>query len=89
MLPRPCRRRGLLDPDFLQLLSHVLLGTILSKLVPFLYGPKPALLKLGSTTPYSTIIAAVKRDSLMAAVGFAALGVWLSFKLAAKVMVGA
>lgn len=83
------RRRGLLDPDFLQLLSHVLLGTILSKLVPFLYGPKPALLKLGSTTPYSTIIAAVKRDSLMAAVGFAALGVWLSFKLAAKVMVGA
>jgi ubiquitin carboxyl-terminal hydrolase 48 len=67
----------------------VLLGTILSKLLPFLYGPKPALLKLGSTTPYSTIIAAVKRDSIMAAVGFAALGIWLGVKLAARLMAGA
>jgi ubiquitin carboxyl-terminal hydrolase 48 len=86
---QPRRRRGLLDPDFLQLLSHVLLGTILSKLLPFLYGSKPALLKLGSTAPYSTIVAAVKRDSIMAAVGFAALGVWLSLKLAARFMTGA
>ncbi len=79
-----CRRRGLLDPDFLQLLSHVLLGTVLSKIVPFIYGAKPALLKLGSTTRYSEITAAVKRDSLLAAVGFAALGLWLSLKIAAK-----
>lgn len=85
-----CRRRGLLDRDFLQLLSHVLLGTILSKIVPFLYGSKPALLKLGSAdTRYSTITAAVKRDSLMAAVAFAALGLWLSFRLAIKLLTGA
>jgi ubiquitin carboxyl-terminal hydrolase 48 len=79
------RRRGLFDTDFLQLLSHVVLGTILSKLMPFLYGAKPALLKLGSAdTRYSTITAAVRRDSLLAAVGFAALGLWLSFKIAAR-----
>ena len=29
--PRPPRRKGPLDPDFLQLLAHVLVGTILSK----------------------------------------------------------
>mgnify|MGYP001807571534 CR=1 FL=1 len=81
-----CRRRGPFDPDFLQLLSHVLLGTVLSKIVPFIYGAKPALLKLGSTTRYSEITAAVRRDSLLAAVGFAALGLWLSLKIAAKFM---
>jgi len=84
-----CRRKGPFDPDFLQLLSHVLLGTILSKIVPFIYGSKPALLKLGSTTRYSEITAAVRRDSMLAAVGFAALGLWLSFKVAAKVLAGA
>lgn len=83
------RRKGPFDPDFLQLLSHVLLGTILSKIVPFIYGSKPALLKLGSTTRYSEITAAVRRDSMLAAVGFAALGLWLSFKVAAKVLAGA
>lgn len=72
------------DPDFLQLLSHVVLGTILSKILPFLYGSKPALLRLGSTIPYSTITAAVRRDSLLAAVGFAVLGLWVSFKLVTK-----
>eukprot|EP00879_Flechtneria_rotunda_P010233 GHRR01010699.1.p1 GENE.GHRR01010699.1~~GHRR01010699.1.p1 ORF type:complete len:574 (+),score=201.61 GHRR01010699.1:88-1722(+) len=76
------RRRGLLDPDFLQLLSHVVLGTILSKIVPFLYGNKPALLKLGSNIRYSTVIAAVRRDSLLAAAGFAAFALWASYKLA-------
>jgi hypothetical protein len=80
------RRRGPFDPEFLQLLSHVLLGTVLSKIVPFIYGAKPALLKLGSTTRYSEITAAVRRDSLLAAVGFAALGLWLSLKIAAKFM---
>jgi hypothetical protein len=35
---------------------------------------------------YSEITAAVRRDSIMAAVGFAALGLWLSFKIAAKFM---
>eukprot|EP00878_Enallax_costatus_P016055 GHUV01016834.1.p1 GENE.GHUV01016834.1~~GHUV01016834.1.p1 ORF type:complete len:473 (+),score=145.50 GHUV01016834.1:831-2249(+) len=84
------RRRGILDPDFLQLLSHVVLGTILSKIVPFLYGSRPALLKLGSAdTRYSTITAAVRRDSLLAAVGFAALGLWLSYKIVTKLLVGA
>lgn len=81
-----CRRKWLGDPDFLQLLSHVLLGTVLSKLLPFLYGAKPALLKLGTTTPYSKISAAVKRDSLMAAAGVIVLGLWLSLKLVAKVL---
>jgi kynurenine 3-monooxygenase len=76
------RRRGLFDADFLQLLSHVLVGTVLSKLVPFIYGSKPALLSLGSTTPYSRIISAVRRDSAIAAAAFAAFGVWLALKLA-------
>lgn len=83
-----CRRRGPFDPDFLQLLSHVVVGTLLSKIVPFLYGAKPALLKLGTTIRYSEITAAVRRDSLMAAVGFAALGLWLSLKIAARFMAG-
>ncbi|KAF8072714.1 kmo [Scenedesmus sp. PABB004] len=82
------RRRGLADPDFLQLLSHVLVGTILSKLVPFLYGRQPALLQLGSSVRYSTITAAVRRDSLAAAAAFAALGLWLGVKLAARLAAG-
>lgn len=59
------RRKGPLDPDFLQLMSHVVVGTILSKIVPFFYGPKPALLKLGSLTPYSEILSAIRRDSTL------------------------
>eukprot|EP00877_Chromochloris_zofingiensis_P014865 jgi/Chrzof1/9632/Cz04g10110.t1 len=81
------RRRWLLDPDFVQLLSHVVLGMLLSKIVPFLYGDKPALLKLGSTTPYSTIRKAVARDSLAAAVGVTVLALWLIVKLVAKLAV--
>lgn len=61
------RRKGPFDPDFLQLLSHVILGTILSKIVPFLYGKKPKLLELGSA-PYGQILQAVQRDSAAAAV---------------------
>jgi ubiquitin carboxyl-terminal hydrolase 48 len=61
------RRRGPFDPDFLQLLSHVLLGTILSKILPFLYGARPALLTLGSRTPYSKILGAVTRDAAITA----------------------
>lgn len=59
--------RGLLDPDFRQLMSHVALGFLLSKIVPFLYGPKPAIMKLGSNTRYSEILASVNRDSAVAA----------------------
>lgn len=70
----------------MQLLSHVALGFILSKIVPFIYGTKPALLKLGTTIRYSEITAAVRRDSMLAAVGFAALGLWLGLKIAAKFM---
>jgi ubiquitin carboxyl-terminal hydrolase 48 len=61
------RRRGPFDPDFLQLLSHVLLGTVLSKIIPFLYGARPALLTLGSRTPYSKILGAVTRDAALTA----------------------
>lgn len=89
MVQHVCRRRGPFDPDFLQLLSHVVLGSILSKVLPFLYGTKPALLKLGTTIRYSEITAAVRRDSILAAVGFAMLGLFLSFKLAAKFLAGA
>jgi hypothetical protein len=39
------RRRGLFDKDFMQLLSHVLVGTILSKIVPFLYGEPRVVLR--------------------------------------------
>jgi len=51
------------NADFASLLVHVLLGTVLSKVVPFIYGPKPALLSLGSQTPYGDIKAAVSRDA--------------------------
>ncbi|GLC46748.1 hypothetical protein PLESTF_000431900 [Pleodorina starrii] len=80
------RRKGPLDPDFLQLLAHVILGTILSKIVPFLYGPKPALLRLGSGIPYSQITAAVQRDAKMAAVLGIALLVAALVTLVAKVL---
>lgn len=82
------RRRGLLDVDFLALLAHVLLGTILSKVVPFLYGAKPALLQLGAGLPYSQILKAVRRDAAAAALGLAALGVWLGTRLAARLATG-
>ncbi|KAG1675257.1 hypothetical protein FOA52_016288 [Chlamydomonas sp. UWO 241] len=59
-------RKGPFDPDFLQLLAHVILGTILSKVVPFLYGDKPKLLKLGSA-PYGEILSAIQRDATTAA----------------------
>lgn len=49
--PRPCLRTT---------------GTVASKVVPFLYGPKVALLSLGSQTPYSTIYDSVKRDAAIA-----------------------
>ena len=41
-------------------------GTILSKLVPFLYGKQPMLFQLGSA-PYAKILAAVQRDGAAAA----------------------
>ncbi len=76
-----------MDPDFLQLLSHVVLGTVLSKIVPFLYGNKPALLKLGTTTPYADIVRAVRRDSfaaaLVAGVGLLVLAAKLAMKVVA------
>lgn len=70
------------------LLAHVLLGTILSKIVPFLYGSRPALLQLGAGLPYSKILKAVRRDALAAAVLLAALGVWLGTKFAFKLAAG-
>ncbi|PNH10362.1 Kynurenine 3-monooxygenase [Tetrabaena socialis] len=76
------RRKGPFDPDFVQLLAHVILGTVLSKIVPFLYGPKPALLQLGSGIPYSQITAAVARDAKLAVV----LGVALVLLLIAKLL---
>jgi hypothetical protein len=82
------RRRGIFDADFLALLAHVLVGTILSKLVPFLYGARPALLQLGAGLPYSKILRAVRRDAAAAAVGLAALGVWAGSKLAARLAAG-
>jgi hypothetical protein len=86
--PTPCRRRGIFDTDFLALLAHVLLGTILSKVVPFLYGAKPALLQLGAGLPYSKILKAVRRDATAAAVGLAAVGVWLGTRIAARLATG-
>lgn len=84
----PYRRRGIFDPDFLALLAHVLLGTILSKIVPFIYGARPALLQLGAGLPYSKILKAVRRDAAAAAVLLAGLGVWLGTKIAAKLATG-
>ncbi|EFJ43553.1 flagellar-specific protein Ssa14 [Volvox carteri f. nagariensis] len=80
------RRKGPFDPDFLQLLAHVILGTLLSKIVPFLYGPKPALLRLGSGIPYSQITAAVQRDAKLAVVLGVALLVGAVVTLVAKAL---
>jgi hypothetical protein len=56
------------------------------QIVPFLYGPKPALLRLGSGIPYSQITAAVRRDAKLA-VGFGvALLVGLLITLIAKLL---
>lgn len=60
-------------------LAHA--GTVLSKLVPKLYGPKPALLSLGSTTPYSVIYSSVQRDATAVAVVLGALLCWAALKL--------
>lgn len=58
------RRSGIFDFSFLQLLSHVVVGTVLSKLVPKLYGPKPAIFSIGSADMrYSQITDAVRRDA--------------------------
>lgn len=72
------RRKGPFDPDFLQLLSHIVVGVILSKIVPFLYGEKPKLFMLGSA-PYSEILGAIERDSkgllfLVIAIAIALIG---------------
>ncbi|KAG2449076.1 hypothetical protein HYH02_005825 [Chlamydomonas schloesseri] len=75
------RRKGPFDPDFLQLLAHVILGTILSKIVPFIYGSRPALLRLGSGIPYSQITAAVARDAKLAAVLLLALVAFVAAKV--------
>eukprot|EP00798_Chlamydomonas_sp_ICE-L_P016017 gene16017-22155_t len=75
------RRQGLIDLNLVQLLSHVVVGTILSKLVPFLYGKDVALLKLGSL-PYGSILRAVQRDSAGAAAFFLALAAFGIAKLA-------
>lgn len=75
------RRNGPFDPNFLQLLAHVAVGVVLSKTVPFLYGKKPAIMQIGSTTPYSSIYAAVKRDAAAVAVALLAALVALAAKL--------
>jgi 2-polyprenyl-6-methoxyphenol hydroxylase-like FAD-dependent oxidoreductase len=79
------RRRGLFDKDFVSLFAHVILGTILSKVVPFLYGPRPALLRLGSKDmPYSQILKAVRRDAAAAAVLVAGAVAWFAWRFFAR-----
>lgn len=39
--------------------------------------------------PYSKILKAVRRDAALAAVGVAALGIWVGRKLALKLLAGA
>lgn len=68
-------------PGFLaQLLSHVVLGFVLSTIVPFWYGKRPKLMMLGSA-PYSEILTAVKRDSMAALAIAASLAVWAVFAI--------
>ena len=76
------RKKGIFDPDFMKLLSHIILGTILSKLVPYWYGKKPLLLSLGGDARYSHIMAAIQRYSSAAAVMFAAVVLLVVFKIA-------
>jgi kynurenine 3-monooxygenase len=77
-------KQGWGEPGFVALLLHVMVGSLLSKLVPGMYGPKPALLRLGSLMPYSEIGAAVERDSVIAVglMGLLALGVFAAIKAA-------
>ena len=60
---------------------HARTGTILSKTVPFLYGDKVALMKLGSEK-YSNIYNAVQRDAAVTAVLVAGLLAWGGAKVA-------
>ncbi|KAL6759374.1 monooxygenase [Haematococcus lacustris] len=62
--------------DFFLLAAHVVLGTVLSKLLPFIYGSTPALLRLGSER-YSVIYSAVRRDAALAVALAASLSIWL------------
>lgn len=50
--------------------------------MPFLYGPRPALLQLGSGIPYSKITQAVARDAKLAVV----LGLVLAAVAVAKAL---
>lgn len=70
----------LLANPFLQV--HVLLGTVMSKLLPFVYGKKPALLSLGSQTPYSDIRKAVSRDFAAGVTVLAAVLLYAALKVA-------
>jgi kynurenine 3-monooxygenase len=70
--------------DAFQLLAHVLLGSVLGKVVPWLYGGrrKPALLSLGSPEiSYGQILSDVRRDAAVVAAGLVALGAWLAARV--------
>jgi hypothetical protein len=54
--------------------------------VPFLYGPRPKLLTLGSTTPYRHILADVRRDARAALFGFTAFVAWVLARVAVSLM---
>ena len=66
--------------------THSIPGFVLSKIVPFLYGPKPLLLTLGSDTPYRKISAAVQRDSLVLATLLGGLVLFLLLKFVVRVI---
>jgi ubiquitin carboxyl-terminal hydrolase 48 len=66
--------------DAFQLLAHVVLGSLLGRVAPFLYGGRrrPALLSLGSPdTSYGQILRDVRRDAAVVAAGLVALAAWL------------
>ncbi len=56
-------------------------GPVPTQIVPFIYGSRPALLRLGSGIPYSQITAAVARDAKLAAVLLLALVAFAAAKL--------
>ncbi len=58
-----------------------LLPLSLTQIVPFLYGPRPALLRLGSGIPYREITAAVRRDAKLAAFLLLAIALFITAKI--------
>jgi 2-polyprenyl-6-methoxyphenol hydroxylase-like FAD-dependent oxidoreductase len=76
--------------DAFQLLAHVVVGSVLGRLAPWLYGRRrPALLSLGSPdTSYGAILRDVRRDAAALVLALVALAAWAAGKALRRAAVG-